>query len=70
LENHEKYKNPSDLLLDKNLSKEDKIVMLKQWLEDEEDLSRASDEGMIGKTQSDNLKQVKKALITLEQSLN
>ncbi len=66
MENYDKYKKPSDLVLDTNLNKEEKIVLLNQWLQDEESLSRASDEGLTGNTRSDILKQVKKALITME----
>ena len=71
LENYEKYKNPSELILDSKLKTDEKIVLLKEWLEDEESLSRATDEGLVGdNTRSDILKQVKKALITMENALN
>ena len=70
LENYDKYKNPAELIIDSNLNKDEKILLLKQWLLDEESLSRASDEGLIGTTRSDILKQVKKALITMEENLN
>ena len=70
MENYDKYKKPSELILDTNLNKEEKIVLLKQWLEDEECLSRATNEGLIGSTRSDILKQVKKALISMEEIIN
>ena len=70
MENYDKYKNPTELILDTNLNKEEKILLLEQWLEDEESLSRATDEGLIGKNRSNILKQVKKALITMENALN
>ena len=70
MKNYDKYKNPAELILDTNLNKEEKINLLNQWLEDEESLSRATDEGLIGNTRSDILKQVKKALISMETTLN
>lgn len=70
MENYDKYKTPTELILDTSLNKEEKIVILKQWLEDEESLSRATDEGLVGNTRSDILKEVKKALISLEEPAN
>ncbi|PLW67223.1 hypothetical protein [Pseudohalioglobus lutimaris] len=63
-----KYDSPADLLLDEDLSHDEKVKMLKQWRNDEKDLIRASDDGMDHEARPDVLKQVKKALISLQES--
>lgn len=64
--NYGKYKSPADLLLDNDLSHDEKVEMLKQWREDEEALLSATGEGMQGDDHPDILKQVEKALTSLE----
>ena len=59
------YESPSALAEDVNLSKSEKIRILKIWYEDEEQLCIASAEGMIGGTDS-QLKYVQKALDSLK----
>lgn len=63
-----KYKSPADLLLDENLSRDEKVAMLKQWRNDEKDLIRAAEEGMQNDDRPDILKEVKKALLSLQDS--
>jgi len=65
---HGKYNTPEDLMLDKSLSDKEKIDMLKKWRDDEKSLLRASSEGMQGDDRPDILKQVKKALISLQKT--
>lgn len=61
-----KYKVPSDLMSDENLSIDEKITMLKQWRLDEKALIRATGEGMEGEDRPDILKQIKKSLFSLQ----
>lgn len=68
MEDYKKYENPSQLIHDQHLDKNEKINHLQQWLEDEESLSRATDEGLVGQTRSDILKEVKKALLIMQDS--
>ncbi|GJL96255.1 MAG: hypothetical protein DHS20C06_00720 [Hyphobacterium sp.] len=56
-----KYKTPSELVSDENLSKDEKIEMLEHWREDEKALKRATEEGMHGGVRPE-LKLVQKAL--------
>jgi hypothetical protein len=63
-----KYESPAELLRDESLSRDEKIKMLKQWRNDEKDLIRASEEGMQNDDRPDILKEVKKALISLQTS--
>lgn len=63
-----KYTSPAELLLDKDLSHDEKVKMLELWRNDAKDLVRASGEGMQSDDSSDILKEVKKALISLQQS--
>ncbi len=63
-----KYKSPAELLLDEDLSRGEKVAMLKQWRNDEKDLMRASEEGMQNDDRAHILKEVKKALISLQES--
>ncbi|MCB1674988.1 MAG: hypothetical protein KDI01_01780 [Halioglobus sp.] len=63
-----KYESPADLLLDENLSRDEKVAMLKQWRNDEKALIRAAGEGMHNDDHPDILKEVKKALISLQES--
>jgi len=58
------YATPSALLDDANVSKSEKIRILKIWREDEEQLCIAAAEGMTDGTDS-NLKAVQKALDSL-----
>ena len=64
---HGKYTLPEDLLRDETLTHEEKVMMLKQWREDEEALQRATEEGMEGGARPD-LKRVQNALNTLLES--
>lgn len=65
---HGKYEQPADVLRDESLSHAEKVDMLKKWRADEKDLQRASEEGMECNDQPDILKEVKKALLSLQQS--
>lgn len=58
------YESPAALANDENLSVSERIRILKCWVEDEEQLSVASSEGMTGGTES-NLKAAQKALNSL-----
>ena len=60
-----KYKSPSELMGDDDISREEKIEMLKQWCDDKKALLRASSEGMEGNDPSEVLRQIKKALMEL-----
>lgn len=60
-----KYKSPSELMGDDDISREEKIEMLKQWRDDKKALLRASSEGMEGNDPSEVLRQIKKALMEL-----
>ncbi|MGO1501197.1 MAG: hypothetical protein ACTHWH_07940 [Marinobacter sp.] len=61
-----KYESPADLLRDESLSHDEKVKKLKQWRNDEKDLIRASEEGMQNDDRPDILKEVKKALISIQ----
>ena len=63
-----KYESPAELLRDEDLSHDEKVEMLKQWAKDEKALIRASGEGMQNDDHPDILKEVKKALISLQES--
>lgn len=63
-----KYESPADLLCDESVSHDEKVKMLKQWRNDEKALIRASEEGMQNDDRPDILKDVKKALISLQES--
>lgn len=67
---HGKYKAPEDLLHDNSLSNDEKVRMLKQWRDDKKALIRASEEGMPGNDRSDILRQIKKALHSLQKDSN
>jgi hypothetical protein len=60
-----KYDTPNDVLLDENLSSEEKIEMLEHWREDKEALARASSEGMTGDDRAHVLKAIENALTSL-----
>jgi len=60
------YETPADLAKDDSLSVAERIRILKCWVEDEEQLSVASAEGMTGGTES-KLKYAQKALDSLTQ---
>lgn len=60
-----KYDAPNDILLDENLSSEEKIEMLEHWREDKEALARASSEGMAGDDRAHILKAIENALTAL-----
>ena len=64
---HGKYKSPTDLLRDEGLSHDEKVRMLEQWRDDKRGYMRASDEGMEGEDRSELLRQIKKALISLQE---
>lgn len=58
------YDSPADLAKDESLTVAERIRILKCWVEDEEQLSIASSEGMTGGTES-QLKYAQKALDSL-----
>lgn len=62
-----RYTSPQELMLDKSVSREEKIQMLEQWRDDKKALLRASGEGMQGSDRPDVLKEIKKALILLRE---
>jgi len=61
------YASPQELLIDENLSVEEKIELLEQWRDDKEALSRASDDGMPGNARPGLLREITKALIALQE---
>ncbi len=63
-----KYQTPAELMLDESLNRDEKVAMLKQWRNDEKDLMRAAEEGMQNDDRAHILKEVKKALISLQES--
>jgi hypothetical protein len=71
---HEKYTSPDELLDDQSLSRHEKIEIFTTWREDEEALMRAAEEGMQAKggkqreVPSDLLRQIEKALTTLQEN--
>lgn len=62
---HGKYKTPTELLLDEDLTRDEKIELLEQWRDDKKALMRASEEGMHGDDRSEVLRKIKNALISL-----
>lgn len=62
-----KYKTPMELMDDEGLSRDEKIEMLAQWRDDKEAIMRAAGEGMSGETRADFLKQIEKALSSLNE---
>lgn len=60
---YDKYASPTELLLDKDLSFDEKTELLVLWCDDEEALMRAASEGM-GGGERPQLKQVQQALKT------
>ncbi|MEW4467654.1 hypothetical protein AB1K62_07475 [Parasphingorhabdus sp. JC815] len=62
-----KYESPSELMSDNSLSDDEKIEMLEEWRNDKEALMRASDEGMQGEVQSNFLKKIENALLSLNE---
>lgn len=62
------YQIPEDVLLDKRLSREQKIAVLKQWAFDERELEVAEEENMRGDSEPLVLDQVLIALHKLEES--
>lgn len=62
-----KYKTPTELMSDESLSRDEKVEMLEQWLDDKEALMRASDEGMHGDFRTDLLSEIQNALTSLEE---
>ncbi|HEY9038080.1 MAG TPA: hypothetical protein VIN05_03965 [Roseovarius sp.] len=63
---HGKYTSPTELLGDESLSRDEKIEMLEQWRDDKKDYMRASEEGMHGDDRPELLRQIKKALLSLQ----
>lgn len=64
---HGKYIAPSDLAHDKDLSRDEKIALLKAWRDDKNALLRASEEGMQGDDPSDILRKIKILLAQLNE---
>lgn len=62
----EKYETPADLLRDDSLSRDRKIRMLEQWRDDKKDYIRVTDEDMEGIDRTELLKQIKLALVKLQ----
>ncbi|MFX0543282.1 hypothetical protein ACEWPM_016390 [Roseovarius sp. S4756] len=62
-----KYETPADLLRDDSLSRDRKIRMLEQWRDDKKDYMRATDEGMEGVDRAELLRQIKMALVQLQE---
>lgn len=63
-----KYESPADVLRDEGLSHQEKVEMLEKWRDDKNAYMRASEEGMQGDDKSELLRQIKKALLSLEES--
>ncbi|WCR10892.1 hypothetical protein JHW45_00235 [Paracoccus stylophorae] len=63
-----KYETPDDLLKDDSLSDDRKIEMLEQWRDDKRAYIRATEEGMTGNDSSEFLRQIKKALMSLDRN--
>ncbi|QYX57162.1 hypothetical protein K1T73_01735 [Roseovarius sp. SCSIO 43702] len=61
-----KYETPEELLRDDSLSRDEKIRMLEDWRDDKKDYMRATEEGMVGEDRTERLRQIKKALATLQ----
>lgn len=61
-----KYETPDDLLRDETINRQEKIQMLEDWRDDKKDHLRASEEGMEGVDRAERLRQIKKALRTLQ----
>lgn len=61
------YTSPQELVLDEDLSVQEKIEMLEQWRDDKEALLRASDDGMPGNARPGLLREITKALIALQE---
>lgn len=62
------YEFPQDVLLDERLSREEKIVVLKQWAFDERELEVAEEENMRGDSAPLVLDQIMIILHQIEQS--
>lgn len=63
---HGKYGVPADILRDDDLSRDEKVRMLEQWRDDKKAYMHASEEGMPGEDRAELLKQIKKALLSLQ----
>ncbi|MCA8868304.1 MAG: hypothetical protein KDA67_06605 [Rhodobacteraceae bacterium] len=61
-----KYETPDELLRDETIAREEKIKMLEDWRDDKKDYMRASEDGMEGVDRTERLRQIKKALRTLQ----
>jgi len=64
---YDNYDDPSEIVVAKSLSTEEKYNLLTQWREDEEALMRSSSEGLTGGERPE-LRRVQMALQTLEKS--
>jgi hypothetical protein len=60
---------PADILRDDHLSRGEKVRLLEQWRDDKKAYMRASEEGMPGEDRADLLKQIKKALLSLQENV-
>lgn len=61
-----KYGMLAEILSDDQLSRDEKVRLLKQWHDDKKAYVRASDEGMPGEDGAELLRQIKKALLSLQ----
>ena len=62
---YQNYETPTQLLTDKNLSKNEKIALFECWAADEEALARAEAEGLEGGEQN-RLAEIQKILMDLK----
>lgn len=63
---HGKYEAPADILRDDDLNRDAKVRMLEQWREDKKAYMRATEEGMGGNDYAHFLKEINKALASLQ----
>ena len=61
-----KYSDPAELCSDPDLSRAEKVTLLEQWRDDKKAYMRASGEGMEGEDRAELLRQIKKALASLQ----
>lgn len=64
------FPNPNSVLTSRDLTKDEKIELLKEWEYDLLDTSVAEEENMRGKDYSELLRQIKNAIIILQNNSN
>lgn len=64
---HGKYHAPTDIVRDDDLSRAEKVRLLEQWRDDKKAYMRATEEGMPGEDRAELLKQIKNALLSLDE---